>query len=113
MAEVLEPAGRGVASFAGEAASLSSVLGEVLEPLDGGVTSMAGKATSTAGKAASIAQFRIFVTTVYFLLEPSQVFATIDFLGLLEPAPNFVIFATTDILVRWSELQFFATTGIF
>ena len=66
MAEVLEPAGRGVASVAGEAASLSSVLGEVLEPLDGGVTSMAGEATSMAGKAASIAQFRIFVTTVYF-----------------------------------------------
>ena len=74
---------------------------------------MAGKATSMAGKAASIAQFRIFVTTVYFFAGTITSFCYNRFLGLLEPAPNFVIFATTDILVCWSELHFLLPPAFF
>ena len=81
-------------------------MGEVLEPLD-------RRAASMAGKAASIARFCIFATTVYFFARTSTSFCYHQFLGLLELAPNFINFATTSVLVCWSELCFLLPLAFF
>ena len=40
------------------------------------------------------------------LLEPAPVFATMGIFGLLEQAPNFLLFATTCVSVCWNQLYF-------
>ena len=57
-------------------------------------------------KVAATPWFCIFATTVYFFAGTSTSFCYHRFSGLLQPTPNFVIFATTGVLVCWSELHF-------
>ena len=64
-------------------------------------------------KVAATPWFCIFATTVYFFAGTSTSFCYQLFLGLFEPVPIFVIFATIGVLVCWSELQFLLPLAFF